>query len=475
MYFKTNPYMTRNIIRKILILLFAAALALPAGAGPVYAAQRPELTLRAEAAILLEADTGKVLYAKNEREKLYPASMTKIVTAMVLLDYFKPEELITVGGEVNHMPPGSSVADIKEGETLTVENLLRALIIPSGNDAGCVVAQAVAMRAKPDENMTFDQVEKIFAGLMNDKAKALHASDTHFTNPHGYQDKDHYTTAYDMGLLARGAMAYPLLRKVVAEKSFSGPGAGENPPAGTVSRNYSWESHNLLLEGEQYAYPYATGIKTGFTDEAGQCLAASAETGGVALISVIMKDEDPYRWTDSITLLDFGFHYFGNEAIQAAGQQVDKVLLSNPQKGEPLTMPVNGAEDASAYLGLDEVPQVRHTIEYDSTLVVPNENPQDTDIYLRTPIEAGQVVGTITYILNGETLYTGPVKAARAAEAGGFVNSLAYSAKHLFGSGKGIIYVVVGIAVFAFLILLLMVGRMRRRYRRNAYRLNKRY
>ena len=162
------------------------------------------LDLVSPSVILVEQSTGKILYSKDEHKKMYPASMTKILTALVALEHLKPEELIVAGPEVNGVPYDSSKAGHKNGETLQVENLIRGLIIPSGNETACIVASAVAKKQTGNDSISYEEAEKIFCNLMNEKAKSLGASESNFVNPHGYHNEHHYTTAYDMALIARG-------------------------------------------------------------------------------------------------------------------------------------------------------------------------------------------------------------------------------------------------------------------------------
>ena len=149
----------------------------------------PELT--ASAAILIEESTGTILYEKNADQKMYPASMTKVLTALVALDYFQPEELIKVGSEINEVSLDSSKAGHVVGETLTMKNAIRGLIIPSGNDSANVIAAAVARRAENDDSLSFRQCEAVFTDLMNKKAAELGAKNSHFANADGYHDDNH--------------------------------------------------------------------------------------------------------------------------------------------------------------------------------------------------------------------------------------------------------------------------------------------
>ena len=175
----------------------------------------PDVT--ASAAILIEESTGTILYEKNADQKMYPASMTKVLTALVALDHFKPEELIKVGSEINEVSLDSSKAGHVAGEMLTMKNAIRGLIIPSGNDSANVIAAAVARRAENNENLSFSQCEAVFTDLMNQKAEELGATNSHFANAHGYHADDHYTTGKDMALLSRAFMENKTLEEIANE------------------------------------------------------------------------------------------------------------------------------------------------------------------------------------------------------------------------------------------------------------------
>ena len=252
----------------------------------VYAAT--PLSVSASNAILMESYTGEVIFEKNMNDKIFPASMTKILTALVAIEYFDLDDLIIVGDEINYKPDGSSVAYNIDGESILFKNLLRGLMIPSGNESANVIAKAVISKIKNDGNMDFYEAEAAFSELMNDKAKSLGAINSNFKNAHGFHDEDHYTTVYDLAIISRSAMENDFLNQIVKEVFFSGNGAGDKAGNHLLTQVYNWQTHNeLIIKDNQNYYEYATGIKTGFTDEAGYCLAASAQKDGMSLVAIV--------------------------------------------------------------------------------------------------------------------------------------------------------------------------------------------
>ncbi len=428
-----------------------------------------EPTVTAESAILLEATTGKVIYKKDIHKKMYPASMTKILTALVTLDYFNPDALITVGEEINEVTLDSSKAGHEKGETLSVENLIRGLIIPSGNDSANVLAAAVAKKVKNDESLSYEACEKIFTGLMNEKAKKLGAKDTHFSNAHGYHEAEHYTSAYDMALFARTAMKNKTIRKIAAEKSFSGDGAGNSLEQDTTLKvqNYNWKSHNLLITDNEYQYEYAIGIKTGFTDEAGHCVAAAAEKDGKTLIAIIFKSPDPNRWLDAKNLFEYGFNHFDFAKLEKAGEVVESVALAHHNRLGGDTLDVVVKNDVKEYMATDDINKLKKVVTYNADLVAANKDKNDTTIRLKAPIAKGAEVGTVSYELDGKTVKKVKIYAASEIQKRTIGNTLKYFFKNLFShifSVKGLIVfgVIIVILIIIFLIMRIMGNRRRR-------------
>lgn len=418
----------------------------------------------AASAILIEASTGTILYEKNPDQKMYPASMTKMLTALVAMDYFEPEELIQVGTEINEVSLDSSKAGHQVGETLTMKNAIRGLIIPSGNDSANVVAAAVARRTENDENLSFAKCEAVFTDLMNRKAEELGATNSHFSNAHGYHSEDHYTTGHDLALIARAYMKNETLAEIANEKSFSGNGAenmfknNEN----MKTQEYAWRSHNLLITEGEYNYPYATGIKTGFTDEAGNCVTASAEKDGVELIAVIFNSEDPNRWLDAKNLFEYGFNSYQKVEIAKANEAVEEVPLTKHKKSEGDTLAVVFREDLVAFLPAAAANSLKATVTYNETYAVTDK---EGNVSLKAPIAKGTEIGTASYEVNGKTVLEAPVFAGRDVSKGTIFSSIAYFFKNLF-TLKGILTFVGILAVIAVVIIVIKLISNRRYSRR---------
>lgn len=447
---------------------------------PLHAlAAEPQVT--AQSAILMDKDSGRILYQKDIEKKMFPASTTKLITALVALDYFDPAALVTVGSEINTVPYDSSKAGHEKGETLTMENLIRGLMIPSGNDSATVVAAAVAKKVEGNNDLPYDECEKKFSELMNEKAKEIGATNTNFTNPHGYHDENHYTTAKDMALIASAAMDNETIRKIAAEKSFDGNGAGENLENDTtiISQNYHWTSHNLLITDSEYAYEYATGIKTGFTDEAGDCLAASAEKDGVQLIAVIFNAEDPNRWIDAKNLFEYGFNTYHMVSLTDLTAPVDTVELSGHNRLEGDSLDIIIKSDIKSFLSTEEEKEVTKTITYQQGLIAENKDEQDQTLRLKAPILKDQEVGSITYQLGDEFLGETKLYASRDVTERTFMSSVKFFFKdftsNLFTLRGGIIAVAMIAAIVLLFSLIMLIRKKRRRRYKYKYHKRRRY
>lgn len=250
------------------------------------------------ACILIENVGGHVLFEKNARERRYPASTTKILTAIIVLENCNLSDKVTVKeSAVSSVPPSYVKAHLEPGEQFTVLELLHVLLIPSANDAANVLAEHVSGSVSS------------FADLMNETAKKLGLEDSNFTNPSGIHDENLYTTAYDLSLLARHAMSIKTFREIVSKTHYSLPATSVHPVA---DRNFSTTNMLLVPSQKNYYYPYAIGVKTGFTDEAGNCLVASASKDEVEFIAVCLHGGTldsglSERFLDCKTLFDFAF------------------------------------------------------------------------------------------------------------------------------------------------------------------------
>lgn len=456
---------------KYIVILLLCIMAFPKNTA--FAAEAPpEIT--AQTAILAEASTGKVIYQKDMDKKMYPASMTKLLTALVVLDYFSPEALVTVGTEIDEISWDSSKAGHIKGETLTVKNLIRGLMIPSGNDSANVLAVAVARKAENNENLPFEECISVFTNLMNEKANALGATNSHFANAHGYHDENHYTTAHDMLLIAQEALKNQTILDIAKEKEYAGDGAENSLEDNTtlVTQEYDWTNHNLLLTDNEYQYEYAIGLKTGFTDEAGDCLTAAAQKDGITLIAIVFDDEDPGRWVDTTALFEYGFNNYEMVELQKAGDVVATVGLSEHNRLLGDTLDGIVKEDVQEYILKEDAGKLEKTVEYRSDLLAESNHPEDTAIKLNAPIAKEEQIGKISYKLNDEVIKEVNVFAATEVEKSTIGSSIQFFfqnlASNLF-SLKGI-----GMLAGILIVLVLLIGmiraiRGRRSRRRSKY------
>jgi D-alanyl-D-alanine carboxypeptidase (penicillin-binding protein 5/6) len=260
-----------------------------------------------EGLILIDQDSGKVLYERNADVRLYPASTTKILTALVALENLDPSKVVTAGEEISLVLPDGSTAGLHQGQKISVQELIYGLMLPSGNDAAYTLAVNIGRQVKGNENLKVDEALAVCLDLMNERAAAIGANNSHFVNPHGYHHMDHYSTARDMARIARQAMQNPFFRQVVGTRMYQAPAMQE----ASSDKAYIWENTNRILDpADPYYYPGATGIKTGRTTDAGYCLVSSASRQNVSLIAVVLNSNEEDVWKNTARLLDYGFANF---------------------------------------------------------------------------------------------------------------------------------------------------------------------
>lgn len=242
--------------------------------------------------VLYDATHDKVLYARTPDEVCYPASLTKILTAYVACQYCTEKNTFTIGTEQEMVVWDASRAYLEEGKAYTLKEVLQGLLLPSGADAAYLLATNVPRIHENNPNLSDKDALDIFVQYMNTTAKSLGCTNSNFITPDGYHDMYHYTTASDMLCITKAAMEKPLIKEIVCSSS-----AGQ------------WENTNALLQSnDPNYYPYAIGIKTGFTDEAGYNLAACAERNGVTLYTILIGGPGPDdRFTNSKNLFELGF------------------------------------------------------------------------------------------------------------------------------------------------------------------------
>lgn len=311
----------KRILSLLASLLIAFTYCLGTITNSFAANNNPELT--AQYAILMDYETGKVLYEKNANEKLYPASTTKIWTSYVVLKHVSNLNEVV---EIKDLPNiGGSSMYLKNGESFTVKQLLDGLLIHSSNDASVALAMYVSGS------------EEKFVQLMNEEAKLIGAKNTHFNNTNGLPDLEHYTTAYDMALMSRKAMSNNVFRSIVKTSSIKFEASEVFP-----SERYFHNTNKFLNSNEQInykgqnipiKYDIVDGIKTGYTDDAGRCLVASAVKDNMRLISAVFKSRGNDLYLDSRTLLDFGFdNYYSTTLVDKEKHIYNKRILLSKEK-----------------------------------------------------------------------------------------------------------------------------------------------
>lgn len=248
--------------------------------------------ISAQSAILLEANTGVVLYAKNVDERLYPASTTKIMTCLLAVENSKIDEMVPFStNAIFSIEPGSSNIGIDVGQSMPMEECLYGILTGSANEVANAVAEHIA--GSLDD----------FADMMNERARELGCQNTHFVNAHGLHDDGHYTSAYDLALIARAFFQNELLSKIgnTASHHFE--------PTATQPDDFIKKNKHQLITGE-IPYKGIKGGKTGFTSVSRQTLVTCAEQNGMKLICVVMKEESPEQFNDTVRLFDYGFTNF---------------------------------------------------------------------------------------------------------------------------------------------------------------------
>ena len=339
--------------------------------------------INAGAALLYDTESGETLLSQNADQKAYPASLTKIMTALLVIEKDNLNDVVTVTSSslTGLSESGSSVA-LKIGEQVTVHDLLYMLLIPSGNDAASVLAEHTSG--------TIDA----FVNSMNERASALGCTGTHFANPHGLHDENHYTTAHDLLLITNEAMKHDIFKEIVATQKYEVPATNKTATKRTLlTTNYLISR----LKDPNYIYSGAKGIKTGSTTPAGHCLITYAEKNGFNLISVVLgATQDPVTkrigsFDETIKLLNWG-----------AGSFTYKTLITNTEAIKEV--PVRLANDKN-YVVLSPSGSIEHLVPIDLDLKKV-EKKVDVNDDIVAPIKKGQRLGTITVSYEGHSYGT---------------------------------------------------------------------
>lgn len=379
--------------------------------------------LTGTAIILIERSTGRVLYERNADQQVYPASMIKMMTATILLEHMDTNDIIIVGREVNEVPFGSSVAGHSVGDYITVRNVVRGLMLPSGNDTANVVAANVARVVSGRDDLSFSEAEEIFVGLMNEKAKELGMNSTHFTNAHGFHDPEMFTTVRDLVKIAKYATEIETIKETVAEIEFVGTGV-DIPDVQT--QDIRWRNSNRLLEGE-FFNPDVTGLKTGYHTPAGWCLAATGTRNGIEVVSVIADSLSVERWGDTTTMFNYVFDNFTIETIHTGSEMISEIGIANPRWGDDELIETTGTKDFSYLFSYDELARIDKWIVWDNELMEEVEG----EMLFTAPFVKGDILGEVRYVLDGEVIFSDYIVITQDVEEWSYGASLVFVVNYL--------------------------------------------
>ena len=329
------------------------------------------------AVILIDADTGRVLYEKSADTKMFPASTTKVMSAILFIENLNPADVVTASyNAVMDIPLGASNMGITQGEQLTVEQLLHGVLVYSANEACNVLAEHMCGSVDA------------FVEQMNAKAKELGMDSTHFVNPHGLHDENHYTTARDMAKLTFYAMKNETFRKIVNTLTYYIEPTNKYPEQRILSNT------NYLINGaSRYAYSAATGVKTGYTSAASNCLVSSATKGDENLIAVTLGAKQQvdgiYSFIDSKAILEYGFENFSKKTLSTKDEILAEVDVKHGRGADYIT--AMSKEDLAILLPKDAtVAEITHEITTQEGMVA--------------PITKGTVVGKASYYYKDELI-----------------------------------------------------------------------
>ena len=443
-------------------LLFVLLVSLTAT--PFAAAEEPTLPedpdIQAKAALLVDANTGAIVYAKNEHQELYPASLTKIMTALLVVEAIDKGQLsldqeVTAPSTIESLDTDGSTANIKPGEIMTVEQLLYCMLVVSANEACVILAEAVSGSVDA------------FVDQMNEKAQALGCENTHFVNPTGLHDSQHYTSAWDLYLITKEALTHKDFVRISDTGDITLPATNLHEARALHSTNYLisvWRSRGYINKN-------AHGIKTGSTSEAGHCLVSSAAKGSLSFISVVLGcdrltlEDGEIRtmsFYETNRLFQWGFDNFSYKTILTADEYPKEVAVSL-SKIDHVT--VHPARDVEILMPNDLVPE-----DLERTITL-NSDP------VEAPITTGDKLGTIQLSYQGTVYATEDLLALNDVEASRLLTF--WRDVKLFFAKPAVKIAGVVLAVLLVVVLLwkLIFGRRRYRYgrrvgfsRRGSYR-----
>lgn len=404
--YKCKARRIASMIAVLLVFVFSvSALAAPEDYDSAKPSVLYEDYLYGEASVVIDGDTGEVLFSKNSRVRMYPASTTKIMTLLLAIESgwdFNME--VRIPAEAGDIPKDSSLVPVYKGEITTFGDLLYGMMLHSGNDGANAIAVLVAGSVPA------------FVERMNTRAAELGCTGTHFTNAHGYHDENHYSTALDLALITQEALKYQSIRQIVSTASYT----MHVSPRGEIPLH---NTNSMIIPGSSYYYEDCIGVKTGTHSNAGRCFVGAAEKDGVTLITVALNCEsDAAKWKDTARMLDYGFTcytaYTLDQMFEMTSSRLLTTRVSNAHEDDPMggvlemkiTQVSNSEYERLIQTGSDAAMERALTDFAQRTQISLMDN-------LAAPITAGEFVGTFSYTAQDGEIINASLIAGRSIEA----------------------------------------------------------
>lgn len=412
------------------------------------------LSLTAKSAVLIDAKTGIVIYDKDKDIKSYPASTTKILTALLAIENTNPTDILTHShNAVFNIGPGSSHIGMRENEQITMEQALHGVLLASANEVCMAIAEHIS-----------GSVEE-FVELMNEKAKEIGTKNTHFVNPHGFHDDNHYTTSYDMALIMKEAIKNEEFVNYISTTTYT------IPVTNIVNEERILNNSNkLILKTSPYYYEYCVGGKTGFTDEAGNTLVTYAKKDNMELICVVMQDDGTKVYDDTKALFEYGFSSYEQKEIFDKESYKSKEEVVQIFKNEEIPL-------GEIYLSASDNVKLNLPKNVDVSKI---QKITDIQTPVVGPINVGDKVGSLNFVYEDNVIYSIDLLSDNKIDT---IDEAKLERKEKMKDISKVIlnilkYLLIGVVIFviAFFTLAFIVRNIvkyrRRRKRRNRYRYN---
>lgn len=326
--------------------------------------------------LLGETNSERILYERNANKKIYPASLTKLMTAILVAENCELDEIVTVSeNAVFSVPSGYVNANLQVGEEITVEDLLYVMLIPSANDAANALAEHVG-----------GSIES-FSSMMNTRAKELGCKGSNFTNPSGLQEKEHYTTAKDLYLIAKEAITKPIIRKIIRTTQYTLPETNKYTDL-KLKRIFTTTNYMIKPSLTKYYCDYCIGGKTGYTTEAKNCVVEYAEKDGVELVAIVMGENASVKgkkFLSSKTMFEYVFKNYENKQVATENEKFETIKINNGTK-ETRNLDVLYKENINILEETNNNSKIETSVEYTN---------------VTAPIQKGSIIGKITYKYDG--------------------------------------------------------------------------